>query len=116
MQHGRANRKFGRETKQRSAMIRSLVVSLISKNKIKTTTAKAKSLRPIIEKLVTKSRKNNLATARLLISEIGVVAANKLIKEIGPKFAGQPGGYTRISKLPPRISDGSPMSVIEFIK
>jgi large subunit ribosomal protein L17 len=116
MNHGQSNRKFGRETKQRFALMYSLAVSLISKNRIKTTTTKAKSLRPFIEKLVTKSKKNDLATMRFLNSQVGIEAAKKLVKEIGPEFAGQPGGYTRISKLPPRISDGSSMSIIEFIK
>lgn len=116
MEHGKSNRKFGRETKQRSALIRGLAVAIISKNRITTTLAKAKSLKVYIEKLVTQSKKNDLITLRYLSGRVGSESANKLIKEIGPKFNEQKGGYIRINKLAPRISDGSDMAIIEFIK
>jgi len=116
MNHGKSNYKFHRETKQRSALMRSLAVALVDNSKIQTTQTKAKSLKTFIEKLVTRSKINNLTNIRYLSSELGTKPAMKLIKEIGPKFSEKNGGYTRIIKLPPRISDGSGMAIIEFIK
>jgi large subunit ribosomal protein L17 len=116
MNHGRKNRRFGRETKQRKELMRDLAHALILHNKITTTQAKAKSLRPYIEKLISKSKGANMASLRLLVSELGPLAAKKMSKEIGPKFASRTGGYTRIRNLPPRSSDGARMSVIEFVQ
>ena len=116
MEHGKKNRKFGRQTKQRSSLIRSLLISLIEKNKIVTTESKAKSLKVEIEKLITRSGNNDLATIKFLTSKIGKTAASKMIKEIGPRFIDRKGGYTRIRKLAPRISDGSTMALIEFVQ
>ncbi|HEY4507064.1 MAG TPA: 50S ribosomal protein L17 [Candidatus Paceibacterota bacterium] len=115
MNHGKKNRKFGRETKQRKELMRDLARALITSGKIKTTQAKAKSLRPYIEKLVTKARINTLHSTKLLISEVGKTYAKKLTSEATEKFSQRPGGYTRIINLPPRISDGSKMAVIEFV-
>ena len=116
MRHHNANRKFGRETDQRRALLRSLAEGLIENDRIKTTLAKAKELRPYMEKLVTKARLNTLAARRGVISRLGTVArAERLMKEIAPRYVGRAGGYTRIIKLPPRLSDGSPMALIEFV-
>jgi len=115
MYNGKSNRKFGRETKPRRMLIRSLAVALVLNQKIKTTEAKAKSLKVFIEKLISKSRKITLAGSRLLMAELGRKAAQKLTKEIAPKLAERKGGYTRIIKLPPRISDGANMAIIEII-
>lgn len=116
MRHHSANRKFGREEGPRKALIKSLVRSLVLEQKITTTEAKAKELRPIVEKFVTSARKSTLATRRLLISKIGSEEAAKvLIEELGPKYLKRAGGYTRITKLPPRAVDGAPMAVIEFV-
>lgn len=97
--------------------MRGLAVSLIRDEKIMTTEAKAKSLRPYVEKLVTKARVGDLAARRLITSKLGQQpeTAKKLIEEIAPKFKDRQGGYTRITKLEPRKSDGSPMAVIEFV-
>jgi len=114
MRHQRANRKFGRVAKQRHALLRSLAQALIVREKIKTTEAKAKELRPFIEKLVTRSKNGTIATRRSLTVSVGAHGAKKLIEAIGPKFKDRRGGYTRIIKLPPRIGDGSRMSMIEF--
>ena len=115
MVHHKKKRKLGRELNGRIALMKSLAYSLVMKEKIKTTDAKARELRPMIEKLVTLGRKNNVASRRLLVSRIGGEAAGKMMKEISPKFEGRAGGYTRITKLPRRLSDGSLMSVIEFV-
>jgi large subunit ribosomal protein L17 len=115
MRHSNKNRKLGREQKGRNALIKSLVYSLVLKEKIKTTDAKARTLRPVIEKMVTLGKKGDVATRRLLTSRIGADASTKLMKDISPRFKERAGGYTRITKLPRRLSDGSLMSVIEFV-
>lgn len=116
MRHHNQNRKFGRERDQRKALLKSLINSLILHEKITTTEAKAKELRPHIEKLVTLARKDGLATKRLLISRVGTQKnVNKLMKDIAPKYAERKGGYTRIVKLPRRAGDASKMALIEFV-
>ncbi len=115
MEHGKKQRKFGRKTKQRKELMRDLGKALIIHGKITTTQAKVKSLKPWVEKLITKSRNNNIATIRLLNSRLGVGATKKLIGEIGPKFSQRNGGYTRITNLPRRVSDGAKMAIIEFV-
>lgn len=114
MQHGKKNRKFGRETKQRKSLMRSLALALIYNKKIMTTQARAKSLRPYVEKLISKSRNNNLSSFKAITSQLGASGARKLTKEIGSRFADKNGGYTRIQNLPPRLSDGSRMAIIEL--
>jgi len=117
MRHGKKNRKFGRKTNVRRGFIRSLAVALLTYEKIKTTEARAKELRPYIEKLLTKARKNDVATRRLICARLGnqESLANKLVNEIAPKYEGRDGGYTRITKLPMRKGDASPMAIIEFV-
>lgn len=116
MEHGKSKRKFGRETKQRKELIRGLAEALIERGKITTTQAKAKSLRPFVEKLVTKARTDSVPTMRNLVATVGQKSARKLVKELGPKFAGRAGGYTRIISLPARVSDSSKMATIEFVE
>lgn len=116
MQHLKKNRKFGRTNKQRSALLVSLLRALIKHEKITTTEAKAKSLRPYVEKLVTKGKVDTISNRRLLASRLDVTMANKLCAELGPRYKSRAGGYTRITKLSPRKSDASPMAVIEFVK
>ncbi len=115
MRHAKAHRKFGRVRKVRSGLMKSLALSLLTKGKILTTEAKAKELRPFVEKLVTVGRSETIASRRNLVSSVGSIGAQKIIKDISPKYSDRAGGYTRITKLPQRISDGSPMAVIEFV-
>jgi len=115
MRHHNARRKFGRETNQRKALMRSLVVNLIKTEKMKTTEAKAKELRPFVEKLVTKAKIGDLSKRRLVASVIGILSTKKLFDKIAPKYKDRNGGYTRITKMPRRKSDGSKISVIEFV-
>lgn len=116
MEHGKKNRKFGRETKQRKELMRDLAHALILKGRIMTTQAKAKSLKPYIEKLITKSKAANLSATRTISSQIGFKYAKKLIAELGPHLAQRNGGYTRILNLPRRLSDGARMAMIEFVQ
>ncbi len=116
MRHHSNVRKFGREKTQRHALMRSLARNLIRDSRIKTTTAKAKELRPFVEKLVTKAKVSTIATRRLIISRIhGADETKKLIDTIAPKYMDRKGGYIRIVRLPNRDLDGSPMSLIEFV-
>jgi large subunit ribosomal protein L17 len=118
MRHGNHNRKFGRKTNVRNALLKSLVLSLIVHERIRTTQAKAKEIRPMVEKLITRAGKADVNTRRVVMSRLMNRApeAKKLIEEIAPRFKGVQGGYTRILKLPNRKSDGAPMALIEFVK
>lgn len=116
MRHGNHNRKFGRERNQRRALLKSLAYSLTLKGKVKTTESKAKELRPYMEKLITLGKKQTLASRRLLESRVGVQAAKKIAGELSTTYQERAGGYTRITKLPARLADASPMAVIEFVK
>ena len=101
---------------QRNALMRSLARNLINENKISTTLAKAKELRPYIEKLVTKAKTGTLASRRLVISKVGGVKETKtLFDTIAPKYKERNGGYTRIIKTTRRALDAAPMAVIEFV-
>lgn len=117
MRHHNNVRKFGRNKNQRNALIKGLVLSLIKHGKIQTTEAKAKELRPVVEKLITKANIGTLSSKKLVISRIygRTSEANKLINEIAPKYKERKGGYTRITKLPRRAGDASKMAIIEFI-
>ncbi len=95
--------------------MKSLAVNLIRSEKIKTTEAKAKELRPFIEKLVTKAKQGGLAKRRIIISTIGNLSAKKLFEKIAPNYKDRNGGYTRITKMPRRKLDGSKISIIEFV-
>lgn len=116
MRHHSSLRKFGREKDQRNALVKSLMRSLVIHGRITTTLAKAKSIRPMIEKLVTKAKTGTLASRRLVIVRIGGEAETKaLFDTIAPKYADRKGGYTRIIKLPRRELDAAPMAMIEFV-
>ncbi len=110
------NRKFGRVTKVRNALYKSLATALIEHGKIKTTVAKAKSLSSHFDKMVTTAKKQTLASRRTLQSEVGDKAVKKLVTEIAPSFEGKKGGYTRVIRLGQRQSDGAEMAIIELSK
>ena len=115
MRHGNVNRKFGREKNQRTALLKSLARSLVLEGHIQTTEAKAKEIRPMVEKLVTRGKTVTLANRRLLVADLGDIdTVNKLIKTAAT-YADRPGGYLRIVKMGPRKGDASPMAVIEFV-
>ena len=117
MKHHTKQRKLGREKDQRTALLRSLASSLIRDEKIKTTEAKAKEVRPFVEKLVTRGKKGDVHALRIIDSQLGgdTKGAHKKVNELAKKYEKRPGGYTRIIKLPPRQSDAAKMAVIEFV-
>lgn len=95
--------------------MKSLAFALVKKEKIKTTEARARELRPFIEKFVTRAKINNIANRRLVAARLGKLATQKLFAKISPKYKERKGGYTRIIKLPARKSDASKMAIIEFV-
>lgn len=117
MRHHNNVRKFGRKKNERNALMKGLALALIARGRIETTEAKAKELRPMIEKLITKANVGTLASRRIVISRLYNLTseASKLIDEIAPKYKSRAGGYTRITKLPRRAGDASKMAVIEFV-
>ncbi len=118
MNHGNNNRKFGRPRNQRTALMRGLATSLIRDGKIKTTEAKAKELRPLIERLVTYGKKNTVAARRIVASRLGEPNATiikKVFDDIAPRFKERAGGYTRVIKMG-RTSAGRDEAVIEFVE
>jgi large subunit ribosomal protein L17 len=117
MRHHNSKRKFGRTKNKRNALVNSLALNLIIREKIKTTEPKAKELRPFIEKIVTQAKKKNLASMKLVVSRLSnrKKEVKKLFDVIAPKYAEKKGGYTRIIKMGIRKSDGAKMAVIEFV-
>ena len=117
MRHADGNRKFGREKNGRIALLRGLAASLIQEGRIMTTEAKARELRPKVEKLITKAKNPTLANKRLLLSGLynNTDIVGKLVEDIAPRYAERAGGYTRITKLVARKGDGSNMAVIELL-
>lgn len=117
MRHGNNKRKFGREKNERNALMKSLALNLIVREKIKTTVPKAKELRPFIEKLVTSAKKGDLGTKRLVMATLSNrrPETKKLFEVIAPRYADRKGGYTRVIKMGVRKSDAAPMAVIEFV-
>jgi large subunit ribosomal protein L17 len=109
-------RRFGGSAAHQKAMMANLVASLIAAEAIVTTEAKAKALRPIAEKMITKARAGGVHNQRQVVAFIrDKDMAHKLFAEIGPRYVDRPGGYLRILKLGPRQGDNAPMARIEFV-
>jgi len=112
----RKSRRFGGDAAHQRLMMANMVASLIAAEGIVTTEAKAKALRPIAEKMITKAKKGGVHRQRQVVSFLGDKdMAHKLFEEIGPRYADRPGGYTRILKLGPRHGDNAPMARIELV-
>ena len=116
MRHRVAGRKLQRTTSHRNAMFRNMAAALIKHEQITTTTAKAKELRPYVEKLITLAKKGGLSNRRLAYSRLmDDTQLVKLFDVIAPRYADRNGGYCRVIKAGIRMSDASPMAVIEFV-
>lgn len=115
MRHHNSNRKLGRKKNQRRALLKTLAVSLVMRERIETTEAKAKELKPFAEKLITYGKKETLAGRRLIAGSVGEKAAKKIFTDIAPRYKTRNGGYIRIVKAGVRISDGSKKSIVEFV-
>jgi large subunit ribosomal protein L17 len=116
MRHGKVHRKLGRQSAHRKAMFANMAAALIKHEQIVTTLPKAKELRPVVEKLVTRAKKGGLAARRQAIAEVRDVAmVRKLFEVIGPRYKERNGGYTRVLKAGFRYGDSAPVGVIEFV-
>ena len=116
MRHRVGGRKLQRTSAHRLALFRNMSAALIKHEQITTTVAKAKELRPYVEKLITLAKKGGLSNRRLaharLLDDAQLV---KLFDVLASRYADRNGGYTRIVKIGPRLSDASPMAIIEFV-
>jgi large subunit ribosomal protein L17 len=110
-------RRFGGDAAHQKAMMANLVASLIAAEALVTTEAKAKALRPVVERVITKAKKGGLHRHRDVVAFIrDKDMAHKLFTEIAPRYEDRPGGYTRVLKLGPRHGDAAPMARIEFVQ
>jgi large subunit ribosomal protein L17 len=116
MRHRNQGRKLNVTTSHRIAMFANMAAALIKHEQIKTTLPKAKELRPVVEKLVTLSRKNSLHARRQALAQVrDETQVRKLFEVLGPRYASRPGGYTRVLKAGFRFGDNAPMAFIEFV-
>jgi large subunit ribosomal protein L17 len=116
MRHNRKGKSLGRTKDPRKALMRSLATSFVVYEKIKTTQAKAKALRPVVEKLITLGKNDTLHNRRLALKFLYTDGAvKKLFEVVGPKYKERRGGYTRIIKIAPRVNDGAEMAIIELV-
>lgn len=116
MKHGISGRKLQRKSGHRAALLRNLAAALIKHEQIKTTTPKAKELRPYVEKLITLAKRGGLSNRRLAHARIMDDAQErKLFEVLAERYAGREGGYTRIIKAGIRASDAAPVSIIELV-
>ncbi len=109
-------RKLSRKKDQRKALLKSLASAIFLHKKIKTTEAKAKEVSRFVEKSITRAKKGDLSSRRILVKYFSKDLVKKLIDEIVPEYKDRKGGYTRIIKLGPRKSDGAKMAIIELVK
>ena len=116
MRHRVAQRKLGRPTGHRLALIRNLMTDLIRHERLQTTEPKAAELRREVEKLIGTARANDLHARRLVAAKLyDEQVVRKLFADLVPRYAGRPGGFTRMVKLMPRRGDGAPMAQIELV-
>ena len=110
------NRKLGKPSDQRRAMLRAMTTYLLENGQIKTTYARAKEVAPMAEKMITLAKKNNLAAYRQALSYLTKEdVAKKLFDQIGPKYADRNGGSTRVLKMGPRRGDAAEMAIIQLV-
>ena len=109
-------KRLGKSPSHQRKILSNLAASLIMEERVTTTSAKAKMLRPYVEKIVTKARRGDLHARRNVLAKIqDTEVVTKLFDDIGPRYEDRPGGYTRIIKVGPRRGDGTEMSLIEFV-
>lgn len=117
MKHNHKGKILDRPRNQRVALLKGLATSLVLYEHMNTTLAKAKAVRPLVEKLITVGRQKTLASRRELLRHLSVESAvNKVLEELGPRYATRKGGYTRIIKLGQRKNDGAEIAQIQLIK
>lgn len=116
MRHLKKGKTLDRKKAPREALLRGLATSILIYEKVKTTEAKAKAVKPMVEKLVTIAKKNNLETRRKLLEVVyHKKAVNKALEVLGPRYADRKGGYTKITRVGKRQGDGAKVVQIEFV-
>jgi large subunit ribosomal protein L17 len=117
MRHQKQRHKLSRDAAHRKALLRNLSREVIEHERIKTSQAKAKAVKPQVEKLITLGKRGDLHARRQALSELGQdkFLVHKLFEEVAPRYAERPGGYTRIVKLGPRRSDSTEMVFLELV-
>jgi large subunit ribosomal protein L17 len=117
MRHQKTRNKLSRDSAHRRALLMNLSKEIIEHERITTTEAKAKAVRPVVEKLITLAKRGDLHARRQALSTLSQdkFAVHKLFDEVAPRYAERPGGYTRILKLGPRRSDATEMVLIELV-
>lgn len=116
MRHRKAGRKLGRDSAQRKALHAGLASALIEHGRIRTTEAKAKEVRPIVEEMITLGKRGDVAAHRQAVAFLrSKPVAHKLFADVAPRFAERPGGYTRVVKIGPRQGDAAPMAYLELV-
>jgi large subunit ribosomal protein L17 len=117
LRHRRQRGKLSRDTAHRKALLATLSKQLIEHERIKTSQAKAKALKPEVEKLITLAKRGDLHARRQALATLGQdkFAVHKLFEEVAPRYGERPGGYTRIVKLGPRRSDSTEMVYLELV-
>lgn len=116
MRHQKKKATLDRKTSGRRSLFANLAESLILYEKIRTTKAKAKAMRPYVERLISRAKENNLAARRYLIKVLYTNnVVKKLMEQIGPRYADRKGGYTRITALKRRVGDGAEEAIIELV-
>ena len=116
MRHLKKGRKLGTDASHTKAMLRSLAIALFTNDRIKTTEARAKEVRPLVDKIITWAKKGDVHSRRLALAELGDrELVHKIFSELAPRFEGRDGGYTRILKLGPRKGDAAPMVILELV-
>lgn len=116
MRHQVKRGNLSRNTAHRMALLRNLVTSFLERERMRTTLVKARTARPIAEKMITLAKRGTLHARRQALAYMTKESAvKKLFDEIGPRFSERPGGYTRIVKLAPRAGDGAQMAMLELI-
>ncbi len=117
MRHKIAGRKFDRAGDERKSLFRGLVKDLVKHERMKTTEAKAKEVRPLVEKMITLGKDGTVPARRQAMAFLNDKdLVKKLFDDLGPRFAARPGGYTRIIKLGPRVGDGAQMAQLELVE
>lgn len=116
MRHQKSGRKLGRDAAHRRALYANLASALIEHGRIRTTEAKAKEVRPIVEQMITLGKRGDVHAHRQAVAFLRSKAvAHTLFAEVAPRFADRPGGYTRIVRIGPRQGDSAPMAYLELV-
>ena len=116
MRHQKSGRKLGSDASHRRAMLRTLAAKIIEHGRVKTTEAKAKEVRSVVDKFITLAKRGDVSARRQVLGEVpNRELVQKLFTEVAEKYVDRAGGYTRISKIGPRQGDGAPLVFIELV-